>query len=211
MHTLNLSLSQSLQSILSHPLNEFVKASGMDTKGTPSSMVHKILTLVVVGFLFSHQAMSQKWLPEFRVRIDYIPRTLINEPLGSFLAYGHTFTWECTPRISIFHFRVNYQGRVDSVYSIGNFSEDEKKLITQNILNTSGNWILPLGTKPSDFCWFLYPCFIFPYRPRGCQDNQGHLYQARLLHELLSERGNKFDRYGRYSLHPSSSYYDSIR
>jgi len=109
----------------------------------------------------------------------------------------------CNPRMSMFYFRINHLGLVDSLYSEGNFDTKEKEAINQNILKTNRNWILPNNTKDKDKCWFIYPCFII-----GGLDNcdiraQKKREELLVLRSLLFKKAAREDSLGRYLLPPN--------
>lgn len=155
--------------------------------------------------LLSHQGMSQRWLPEFRIRIGHRPVTEMNMDLIEFLDQSHSFNKKgCNTRMSVFYFRVNSKGQVDSLYSQGNFLEEETSLISKNILNTSGNWVLPANTSREDACWFIYPCFVFGELTGACSGDTANQNQLAILHKLLFSQAYEFDKLGRYRLPPNN-------
>ncbi len=167
-------------------------------------LVRKIM-MSLVWILISSQVMSQGWLPEFRIRIDHKPITMIETSLNTFLQQNHSlYIKGCNARMSVFYFRVNHKGVVDSLYSEGNFLKEEQNLIQKNILNTSGNWSLPANTSRGNSCWFVYPCFVMGQSDGACPDDPANQRQFEILRDLLSSQAWAFDQQGRYRLPPNS-------
>lgn len=165
---------------------------------------HKIIASIV-WILISNQVMSQGWLPEFRIRIDYKPVTMLNTSLSDFLQQNHSlYVKDCATRMTVFYFRINYKGMVDSVHYEGNFSEGERNLIIKNIRNTSGNWSLPTNTSRGNSCWFVYPCFILGQLNGSCADDPANQRQFQILRSLLSSQAWTFDKKGLYHLPPNT-------
>lgn len=162
------------------------------------------ILILFVWLLVTHQAISQTWRPEFRVRVDYRPITMINAGLHEFLQFGHKQKVKgCNTRVSVFYFRINSQGMVDSLYCEGNFTDEEKDTINRNILNTSGNWFLPPNTTSSDHCWFVYPCFVLGQLTGACSEDPGNQRQIEVLRKLYFDQIHQFDSRGRYRLPPN--------
>ena len=160
---------------------------------------------LVLFVLVSFQSLSQRWLPEFKIRIGHRPITDMNMVLIEFLDQNHYFLKQgCNTRMSVFYFRVNSTGKVDTLYSQGNFSDEEKSLINKNILNTSENWVLPANTSREDACWFVYPCFVFGQLKEACSQDPANQRQLEILHKLLFSQAHQFDELGRYRLPPNN-------
>lgn len=94
-------------------------------------LVRKSMIAIMLLFIsIDHDLSAQNWLPEFRVRITHQPISQINDHLYKFLARDfRTNVKGCETRMNIFYFRVNYKGKVDSIYWEGNFSEKQTELI----------------------------------------------------------------------------------
>lgn len=179
--------------------------------GRAGCPARKILSAFIIC-LFSSQVRSQEWLPEFRVKFDYRPSILIGASLHDFLQFEHPLIARgCNTRVSIFYFRVNYQGQVDSLYNQGNFTNEEAKLISRNILATSGSWVLPGRTTSQDHCWFIYPCYVLGRLTDPCADDPQNQIQITILRNLLAGHAYQFDRSGRYLLPPNDYTFYSRR
>ena len=165
--------------------------------------VHCFVFVFLLSFI-GNVGYAQTWLPEFRIRIGYnsiLPKTTT---LNEFLTYDHPIVAEnCQARMSVFYFKVNSKGMVDSLYSEGNFKEKEKDIILKNIKGTSGNWILPKTTRTEDYCWFVFPCFILGALDKYCPDDQQNFRQLVLLRGLLQNYSFSRDKHGRYLLPPN--------
>lgn len=165
--------------------------------------VRKVLLMFML-LILTHYARSQTWLPKFKVSVHYRPISMANATLKEFLQYGHPYVAKgCQTKMSVFYFRVNYVGKVDSLFSEGNFTKEEKELISRNILATSDNWLLPTNTKRENYCWFVYPCFILGRLVDPCADDPENQEQIKILRRLLSTHSNQFDSQGRYLLPPN--------
>lgn len=171
----------------------------------------KVLLMFTL-LISAHHAASQTWLPKFRVSVNYRPVIMANASLQEFLQYGHPWAAKgCHTRMSVFYFRVNHLGKVDSLFSEGNFTKEEKEVISRNILATSDNWILPANTTSENFCWFLYPCFILGRLVGPCADDPQNQEQIKILRRLLSDHSEEFDKQGRYLLPPNDYGFHSRR
>lgn len=172
----------------------------------------KLITFIVL-LAISIPAKSQRWRPEFQVPMD--ARTINTEmsTLNDFLDYGTPLTGsDCQIRVSMFSFRVNYLGVVDSVYSEGTFFPEAIDAITRNIRSTSGHWVVPKGTKKGDSCWFLYPCFMIGAVRESCRDRLDIPQKsALLLHETLSRLAFQFDSGGRCILPANKLLFNSVK
>jgi hypothetical protein len=163
-------------------------------------------TMIISMIFLCYPSMSQSWLPEFRANLG-IDRIVSRSELHEFLTFLHpSFSDECSARMSVFYFRVNYQGQVDSLYSEGNLKPAEKEGINQNILKTNGNWVIPPNTKKTDQCWFVFPCFIVGGLDKHCPDDQKNSRQLLILRNTLVEFAFQRDAKGRYLLPPNRSY-----
>ncbi len=146
--------------------------------------------------------MAQSWLPEFRANLGY-ERIVSRAELHEYLAFLHPSANSCEARMSVFYFRVNYKGMVDSLYSEGNFGPAEKEVISQNILKTNGNWVLPAATQKTDKCWFIFPCFTLGGLDQHCADDPKNYKQLVILRNNLSQFAFQRDAKGRYLLPPN--------
>lgn len=103
-------------------------------------------------------------MPKFKLTQNYGNYTEIdpNISLGAFLTYNVALRGEkCKSRSEIFYFRVNSHAEIDSIYSEGNLTQNDREQIVTSIKNTNKNWQLPLKTERINSCWFVFPCFIF--------------------------------------------------
>lgn len=162
-------------------------------------------TLAVVFLFICTPKQVQPWLPEFRIRLGYSTVMDRNSTLNEFLQFEHPLVaGDCDARMSVFYFRVNSKGIVDSLYSEVNFALREREVINKNILNTSRNWILPKSTTSGDKCWFVFPCFILGRNSKYCSTD--HEYTAQLEEvrkKLLTNGSQGWDAQGRYVLRPN--------
>lgn len=174
------------------------------------SLILKVILSAVLILICSLNIKAQSWLPIFKVRFGYSPIDMSGKSLNEFLQNGFPLVAKgCDTKVCLFYFRVNGNGDVDSLYYEGNFNKEECTIITNNILNTKGNWITPKNTNRTDFCWFVYPCYILGKIVDPCLDDPKNQQQIALLRNLLNNYSNTFDKQGRFLLSPNNySYYD---
>ncbi len=171
--------------------------------------VHKIIILITFIITTSTGSKGQHWKPEFKIPLDSKSIHTQISDLNDYLQFGFPLVANnCASRLSLFNFRVNSLGQVDSVYSEGNFRTDENALIIKNIKTTSGNWILPKNTKISDNCWFVYPCYIVGEITQHCRDVESHVQSILMLRATLAKVSFQFDNLGRYILPPNKYSYN---
>ncbi|WP_460639652.1 hypothetical protein [Larkinella harenae] len=138
----------------------------------------RILTIATF-FCFHQKVLAQKatWQPQF-ILLDVKKLTAGFGNLSNFLGQNVRDKMDdCRAESAMFHFRVNSQGKVDSIRVEGNLREAYSNQIIQNIKSTEGKWQLPSNTKPADHCWFIYPFFLFGYT-YDCPKETVELYQT---------------------------------
>ncbi|WP_460640375.1 hypothetical protein [Larkinella harenae] len=137
------------------------------------------LRILTCFSLFSLQtAFAQKttWEPKF-VLLDVKALTAGLGYLPNYLGQNVRDKMDdCRAESAMFHFRVNSQGKVDSIRIEGNLRPEYQQTIADNIRNTEGKWQLPSNTKPGDVCWFIYPFFLFGYT-YDCPKETAELYE----------------------------------
>ncbi len=87
-------------------------------------------------------------MPKFKLTQNYgnYPEIDPNISLGAFLTYNVALRGEkCKSRSEIFYFRVNSNAEIDSIYSEGNLTQNDREQIVTSIKNTNKNWQLPLN------------------------------------------------------------------
>lgn len=167
------------------------------------NMSKGFFSLILV--LLTCHSHAQSWLPEFRLNFNYRRSAIFKgATLNEFLEYDvDTDISPCQTRASIFHFRVNAKGVVDSIYHEGNLDTGVVNVIQENIQSTNGSWILPAKTKETDHCWFIFPFFVIG-RPENCtKEQREQRQQIKILHKLLSGLKFRSDEQGRYLLAPN--------
>ncbi len=149
-----------------------------------------LFNLLRVGFPALAQYTS--WRPTFnpmdvRQALFYIQQPhLMN--LSNYL--GHTVRDkmdDCKAESALFHFRVNSQGKIDSIRVEGNLRAAYETIIVTNIKSTEGKWQLPENTRPGDHCWFIYPHFVFGYT-YSCPPESVELYKIQQAHYEVYNR-----------------------
>ncbi|MFD1140878.1 hypothetical protein ACFQ4C_07155 [Larkinella insperata] len=149
-----------------------------------------ILRIVVAFSLFSFQtALAQQttWEPNF-VLLDVKALTAGLGYLPNYLGQNVREKMDdCRAESAMFHFRVNSQGKVDSIRIEGNLRPDYQQTIVDNIRSTEGKWQLPSNTKPGDECWFIYPFFLFGYT-YDCPKETAELYKTQQANYTVFSR-----------------------
>lgn len=163
------------------------------------------LSLVLV--MITCAANAQAWQPSFQVGLRAEAAAWGEDiSLSKYLSRNADYNvgdHGCYFKISLFFFRVNGLGAIDSVYARGSLNEDLVASVTANILATQGKWKLPEKSQTSDKCWFIFP-FIDLGRARSCQGMQRLSRNA--LTELLliyADAEPTKDRRGRVMLPPN--------
>lgn len=99
-------------------------------------------------------AQTTRWRPTFD-QFKIVPYSSFSNnyirTLRDYLFFG---CGGITKESGVVYFRVNGQGRVDSIRIDGFFKPEIQNWLRNNIESTNGKWTLPQGTKESDFCWF---------------------------------------------------------
>ncbi|GAB3168560.1 hypothetical protein GCM10027291_17410 [Telluribacter humicola] len=163
-----------------------------------------LLSLLLLSL--SIPSYAQNWRPDFRIPLgpEAIWLQYYNE-LSHFWAKGTDVGTvdRCKIQVSMFYFRVNSQGEIDSIYTQGNLNRSATEAVYKNIYETEGKWVLPKDTKSTDSCWFIYPFFAFG-SSRSCSDELlADRYPLSLLYQQLSVLKSTEDQRGRVLLHPS--------
>jgi hypothetical protein len=151
--------------------------------------------------------IEQPWQPSFQMGLNTEAAAWgENVIISRFLSRNANYNsgdHGCFLKISLFYFRVNSLGAVDSVYSNGSLNNNLVATIKANILATEGKWKIPKNTQPTDKCWFIYPV-IDPGRSKSCPDQQ--MISRNALVELLalySRAESTIDNHGRIMLPPN--------
>lgn len=151
--------------------------------------------------------IEQTWQPSFQMGLNAEAVAWGEDViLSRFLSRNANYNsgdHGCFLKISLFYFRVNGLGAVDSVYSNGSLNNSLVTTIKANILATEGKWKMPKNTQPTDKCWFIYPV-IDPGRSKSCPDQQ--IISRNALVELLalySRAETTTDNRGRIILPPN--------
>jgi hypothetical protein len=174
--------------------------------------------VVVLCFSATQESYSQQkvinatesanvWRPFFQMGLEGEASVLgENVTLSQFLSRGADYSagdHGCFLKISLFYFRVNGLGSVDSVYSRGSLNDKLGATITANILATKGKWQTPKNTQPSDKCWFIYPA-IDPGRSISCIEQQRISRNSLVeLLDLYTRAESTTDSHGRIILPPN--------
>lgn len=165
------------------------------------------ITVALFIYLTSVHVKAQVWQPTFQVGLTSETAAMqsnmtLSKYLSRNLDYG-AGDHGCYLKISIFYFRVNAQGEVDSLYSTGGLTEKSTALITSNIIATKGKWNIPPNSRPSEKCWFIYPV-VDPGRARSCSEQQ-QISRNALVKLLLTYAGAgpTRDKHGRIVLPPN--------
>ncbi|MBE9462642.1 hypothetical protein ACFP1I_09610 [Dyadobacter subterraneus] len=166
----------------------------------------KSLLVFMMIYFGSREIRAQNWHPEFSLPLGSELLSNINiQNLSSYLE--RNLPWHrpgsCEVEFSVFHFRVNSEGKIDSIRTEGNLSKEVSAQIIKNIYKTEGKWKIPDHSKPGDKCWFVYPYFLFGnYRP--CQNTNKTSYQQMyILYHIYSETADTRDSMGRVILSPN--------
>jgi len=165
----------------------------------------KILVTIILGFGACVSSYAQKWKPDFLLPLSPESARLNNVDLASYLQSdfdAHRYEQNCVAELSLFYFRVNYEGKIDSVYSNGTLNKEAVTAVYKNIYKTQGKWKIPTGTSPIDNCWFVYPYFLFG-NMSDCKENQEILYSMHSLYQFLSASKTHEDWKGRVVLPPN--------
>lgn len=173
-------------------------------------LIHKVAkgSLLVFLAMITGSVSAQTWQPSFQIGLNadaaaWGEDISLSTYLSRNVAYS-TGDQGCNLKISLFYFRVNGLGAVDSVYAHGGLTEELVNIIKTNILATEGKWKLPKNSRASDKCWFIFP-FIDPGRSKSCLGQQQLSHNA--LKELLilySGAETAKDRQGRVMLPPNA-------
>lgn len=110
--------------------------------------------------------------------IDFILRSGVSSPK----------TNECQATWDIFFFRVNGKNKVDSIRHDGNLPSEIANQIIFNINSTQGRWKIPLGTKKTDYCWFIYPFFIIPPNIPNCNQTENVFLRENIMRMAFTMR-----------------------
>lgn len=151
---------------------------------------------------------AQTWQPSFQIGLNaeaaaWGEDVSLSTYLSRNAAYN-TGDQGCHLKISLFYFRVNGLGAIDSVYARGGLNEELVSIIKTNILATEGKWKMPENSRASDKCWFIFP-FIDPGRSRSCMGQQQLSHNAlKDLLVLYSKAETTKDRQGRVMLPPNA-------
>lgn len=158
--------------------------------------------------LIGRSANSQsKWIPELQLPLK-----------GETAAYGKDLTISqylakevpfktkedgCRAELSIFYFRVNSKGMVDSIYVEGNLDKVAVDVIKKNIRSTDNKWKVPRTTSRQSECWFVFP-FFDAGRSKLCSEDLLR-YRNQLIQVLEMYSGSRqtTDRMGRVLLPPN--------
>lgn len=158
--------------------------------------------------LITSPGNAQVWEPSFQIGLNAEAAAKGKDvSLSTYLSHNTVYNagdHGCFLKISLFYFRVNGLGAIDSVYSRGSLNETLVATIKTNILATEGKWKLPEKSRASDKCWFIFP-FIDPGRSKSCLGQQRLSRNA--LEELLllySDAKPTKDRQGRVMLPPNA-------
>ena len=121
--------------------------------------MNKIVTKILILFLyaFPKEVYSQRQI--FRLK-----------PIDNVKGAGHEFhrllakdvntaSYDCISTCSVFYFRVNNKGIVDSIRFEGNLRKEVQQQIVKNIYATKGHWLISPSTRKNQKCWFMYPFF----------------------------------------------------
>lgn len=167
----------------------------------------KILLCVTFALVAWGANGQAKWMPEFQLPLAGETAASSKDlTISEYLAKGVPFSAkesECTVELSIFSFRVNSGGIVDSIYVEGNLDRDAVDVIKKNIRSTSNKWKIPKTTSPRSECWFVYPYFDAG-KSSGCSKT-ALTYRNQLIQlvRMYSESKPTADRFGRVILPPN--------
>lgn len=169
-----------------------------------ATRVRLLLFLVLV----TTPGSAQVWQPSFQIGLNTEAASWGKDvSLSTYLSRNAAYNagdHGCYLKISLFYFRVNGLGAIDSLYSKGSLNENLVSTIKANILATKGKWRLPEKSRASDQCWFIFP-FIDPGRSNSCLGQQQISLTA--LKELLwlySYAEPTKDQRGRVMLPPNA-------
>ncbi len=175
-----------------------------------AQLIHKATRgwLLLFLVLVTAPGNAQVWQPTFQIGLNAEAAAWGEDiSLSTYLSRNAAYNagdHGCYLKISLFYFRVNGLGAIDSVYTSGNLNENLVATVTTNILATEGKWKLPEKSQVSDKCWFIFP-FIDPGKSKSCLAQQQLSRNA--LEELLllySAAGPMKDRQGRVMLPPNA-------
>lgn len=165
------------------------------------------MTVAAFMVLVSFSVKAQVWQPTFQIGLAPESAALsryvtLSRYLSRNLDYG-AGDHGCYLKMSIFYFRVNARGEVDSLYSKGGLNEKTTAQITSNIMATKGKWNVPQNSQPSEKCWFIYPV-VDPGRSRSCSEQQ-RISRNALIELLMTYAGAEptSDKHGRVILPPN--------
>ena len=167
----------------------------------------KLLVLILI-FSINTETNAQKWQPDFLLPLG--PEILLNinnQKLSGFL--NMNIPWHrpvnCAAELSVFYFRVNSIGKVDSIHVEGNLNKVVSAQIIKNIYKTEGKWRIPNNSKASDNCWFVYPYFLFG-NSRPCSESgevaYRHVYNLYISYDNLADTQ---DQVGRVIISPNEN------
>jgi len=177
-------------------------------------MFLRLLKAFLVILFIPLSSEAQGWKPQFEIGLNTYYSIRIKDPdLDKFLSFNHPspLVRDCETQLSIFYFRVNSKGKVDSIYVKGTSHPDIVNPITRAIYETDNYWQVPPHTKPEDYCWFVYPYFYFG-RQTSCSEEQAKSFrQTDLLFQLLRSQKTNTDLQGRYVLPPNNFIHTSMK
>lgn len=166
----------------------------------------KSLVMLILIYFVNSEIHAQKWRPDFALPLGgEILMNMQKQKLGDYLNYipDHK-PGSCEAELSVFYFRVNSRGKIDSLRVDGNLSSLVSAQIIKNIYKTEGKWRIPNDTKDGDTCWFVYPFFLFgSYGP--CSGSKEISFrQTYSLYEIYSNLTDTQDQMGRVIISPNS-------
>ncbi|MEO6685432.1 MAG: hypothetical protein ABIN24_05680 [Dyadobacter sp.] len=167
----------------------------------------KNLFLLIFFILISFEIHAQNWRPNFAIPLgSESMATSNNQKLNEYLEQH--VPWHrpgnCESELSVFTFRVNSRGGIDSMDVDGNLNKDVAAQIVKNIYKTEGKWKIPDNTKAGDKCWFVYPFFLFGNISPCTDEKRAAFYQLLSLYHIYSGSFDIADNRGRVILAPNS-------
>lgn len=172
-------------------------------------LIHKATNVRLLLFLVlvTSPGIAQTWQPSFQMGLNAEAAAWgKNVSLSRYLSRNAAYNYGdhgCYLKLSLFYFRVNGLGAVDSIYAKGSLNEDLVATIKTNILATEGKWKLPEKSQASDKCWFIFP-FTDPGSPESCigqqQLSRNALAELLLLYSMSEPTK---DSHGRVMLPPN--------
>lgn len=172
-------------------------------------LIHKATKVRLLLFLVlvKSPGIAQTWQPSFQMGLNAEAAAWGgNVSLSRYLSRNAAYDYGdhgCYLKLSLFYFRVNGLGTVDSIYAKGSLNEELVAAIKTNIRATEGKWRLPEKSRASDKCWFIFP-FIDPGSSESCVGQQklsrNALAELLLLYSISEPTK---DSHGRVMLPPN--------